>query len=122
VSIDRVTQSVKRKKENPASSALVLGAATHMRASLENLRGGFILVLLEVLHEQLAKLIDLFLEIGRTIPGFGRVEQLVRNVGASLWYRQAEGLVGLELDLGELAGVNGVQNGSGVFPTTRVST
>jgi len=93
----------------------VLGAATHMRAGLENILGSLVLVLLEVLHEQLAKLVDLFLEVGCTVPGLSRVEQIVGNVGASLRYRQPEGLVGLKFDLGEFAGMNGVQNGSGVF-------
>jgi hypothetical protein len=53
-------------------------------ASLENLLGSFIFVLLEVLHEKLAKLLDFALEVGGTVPGLGGVEELVGDVGAGL--------------------------------------
>jgi hypothetical protein len=86
-----------------------------MLTRLDDLFRGFILILLEVLHEELAKLLDLTLEVGGAVPWLGRVEELVGDVGAGLGNRQAKSLVGLELDLGELAGVDGVENGASVL-------
>lgn len=93
----------------------MLGAATHMGTSLEHLRRGFILVLLEVLHEQLAELGHLVLEVGGTVPGLGGVEKLIGNVGASLGDREVEGLIDLILLVSELAGVDGVEDGASVL-------
>ena len=86
-----------------------------MWAALENFRCRLILVLLEVLHEQLAKLLHLAPEVCRTVPALGRVEQLIGDVGAGLGDREAEGVVGFVLDLGELARVDGVENGASVL-------
>ena len=74
-----------------------------------------VLILLEVLHEQGAQLLDLTLEVGGAVPALSRVEQLVRNVGAALGDRQVEGLVSLELDVCELAGVDSVEDGASVL-------
>lgn len=79
-----------------------------------NLRS-LILVLLEVLREQCAELLNLALEVGSAVPALGWVEQLVGNVGAGLGDRQVEGLVDLVLDVGELARVDGVEDGAGVL-------
>lgn len=80
----------------------------------QNLRS-LILVLLEVLHEQRAQLLDLALEVCSAVPALGRVEQLVGDVGAGLGDGEVEGLVGLVLDVGELARVDGVQDGASVL-------
>ena len=74
-----------------------------------------VLILLEVLHEQGAQLLDLALEVGGAVPALSRVEQLVRNVGAALGDRQVEGLVSLVLDVCELAGVDSVEDGASVL-------
>ena len=64
----------------------MLGATAYMRAGFQHFVISLIFEPLEVLHEQLAKLLDLALEIGGTVPRLGWVEQLVGNVGASLGY------------------------------------
>jgi hypothetical protein len=56
------------RKENARRLLRMLGAATHMRSALKHLGGGLILVLLEVLHEEPAKLLHLALEVGSTVP------------------------------------------------------
>lgn len=93
----------------------MLGAATNMWSGLHDFCRSLILVLLKVVHEQPAQLLDLTLEVRSTIPRLRWVEQLIRNVRAGLWYREAESLIGLVLDLRELTGVNGVKNGTGVL-------
>lgn len=50
-------------------------------ASLEDLRGGLVLVLLEVFVEQLAEFGDLVFEVGGTGPGLLGIEKLVWDVG-----------------------------------------
>ena len=97
------------------AGSLVLGAAAYMGSSLDDLSRGLILVLLEVLHEQGTQLLDLALEVGGAVPALGRVEKLVGNVGAGLGNRQVEGLVGLVLNVCELAGVNGIKDGASVL-------
>lgn len=87
----------------------------HLGTGLDDLRSGLILVLLEVLTEQLAKLRNLTLEVGRTSPALGGVEELVGNVRAGLGDLEVEGLVGLVLGLGEVATVDGVEDGAGVL-------
>jgi hypothetical protein len=72
-------------------------------------------VLLEVLVEELAKLGDLLLEVRGTSPALGRVEELVGNARAGLGDREVEGLVDLVLLVGELAGVDGVEDGASVL-------
>jgi hypothetical protein len=63
---------------------VLLGAAAYVGTSLEDLGCSLVLVLLEVLHEQLAQLLDFALEVCGTVPALGRVEQLVGDVGACL--------------------------------------
>jgi hypothetical protein len=46
----------------------VLGAAAYVWTTLDNLLGGLVFVLLEVLHEELAELLDFALEVGGTVP------------------------------------------------------
>jgi len=72
-------------------------------------------VLLEVLVEELAKLGDLLLEVGGTGPALGGVEKLVGNARAGLGDGEVEGLVDLVLLVGELAGVDGVEDGASVL-------
>ena len=82
---------------------------------LEDLRSGLAGVLLEVLVEELTKLGDLALEVGSTGPALGRVEELVGHAGASLGDGEVEGLVDLVLLVGELARVDGVEDGASVL-------
>lgn len=101
---------------NAASiKGLVLRAAAYVRAGLEHLRRGLILVLLEVLHEQLAELLDFALEVGGAVPRLGRVEELVGHVGTRLGHGEAECVVGLEFDLCELTRVDGIEDSAGVL-------
>jgi len=93
----------------------VLGAAAYVWTTLDDLLGGLVFVLLEVLHEELAELLDFALEVGGAVPGLSRVEELVGDVGAGLGDGEAEGFVGLVFDVGELAGVDGVEDGAGVL-------
>ena len=82
---------------------------------LEDLRSSLARVLLEVLVEELTKLGDLALEVGSTGPALGRVEELVGHAGASLGDGEVEGLVDLVLLVGELARVDGVEDGASVL-------
>jgi hypothetical protein len=99
----------------------VLGAAAYMRSTLNDILGGLILILLEVLHEQLAQLLDLAPEVRSAIPRLGRVEQLVGDVGAGLGDGEVEDLVVFEFGVGELAGVDGVEDGAGVLERAALS-
>ena len=132
----RNVEERKRDTDPPPQSrgvSLVLAGAAYMGTSLEDLCcscmivsivlvGGclcrkhtFILILLEVFDEESAKLLNLALEVGCAVPALSRVEQLVGNVGTCLGNRQVERLIRLELDLGELAAVDGVEDGAGVL-------
>lgn len=91
------------------TDALALGR------SGQDLGSGLVRVLLEVLVEELAKLGDLLLEVRGTGPALGRVKELVGNTGAGLGDREVEGLVDLVLLVGELAGVDGVEDGASVL-------
>jgi hypothetical protein len=93
----------------PRTGILTLGR------SGQDLRGGLVRVLLEVLVEELTKLGDLLLEVGGSSPALGRVEKLVRNTRAGLGDGEVEGLVDLVLLIGELAGVDGVEDGASVL-------
>lgn len=78
--------------------------------------GGLALVLLEVLVEELAQLDDLALEaVSAGGPGLLGVQQVLRDVGAGLGNLQVEDVVVLELNLGELARVDGVEDGTSVL-------
>ena len=91
------------------TGALALGR------SGQDLGGGLVRVLLEVLVEELAELGDLLLEVGGTGPALGGVEELVGNTRAGLGDGEIEGLVDLVLLVGELAGVDGVEDGASVL-------
>lgn len=91
------------------TDALALGR------SGQDLGGGLVRVLLEVLVEELAKLGDLLLEVRGTGPALGGVEKLVGNTRAGLGDGEVEGLVDLVLLVGELAGVDGVEDGASVL-------
>ena len=91
------------------ADALALGR------SGQDLRSGLVRVLLEVLVEELAELGDLLLEVRGTGPALGGVEELVWNTRAGLGDRKVKGLVDLVLLVGELAGVDGVEDGASVL-------
>ena len=46
----------------------MLGAAAYVGAALEHVLSGLVLVLLEVVHEEAAELLDLALEVGGAVP------------------------------------------------------
>ena len=52
----------------------MLGAAAYVWTGLDDFGRGLVFVLLEVVHEELAELLDLLLEVGGAVPGLGRVE------------------------------------------------
>lgn len=86
------------------------------RAGSDDVRSRLIRVLLEVLVEQNTKFGDLSLEAVVTSgPRVPWVKELRRHVGAGLGHRQVEGVVDLVLDVLELARVDGVEDGAGVF-------
>lgn len=95
---------------------------SNLWSSLDDLWGSLVLVLFKVLVEQGSELGDLLLEVRGTRPALGWVEDLVRNIGASLWHLEVEGLVILEFSLCELAAVDGVEDGAGVFEWTTLAT
>jgi hypothetical protein len=97
------------------SRVLVLGAAAYVWTTLNDLLGGLVFVLLEVLHEELAELLHFALEIGSAVPGLGGVEELIGDVGAGLGDGETEGFVCLILDVCELARVDGIKDRTGVF-------
>lgn len=94
----------------------------NLRAGLDDIGGSLIGVLLEVLVEKDAELLDLALEVSSTRPALGRVKKLVRDVGAGLWHLEVEGLVGLVLDLCQLSAVDGVEDGTGVLERAALAT
>ena len=93
------------------------------RSGLDDLWGSLRLVLLEVLVEELAQLGDLLGEAVTTGgPSLGWVEQLRRDVGARLGHLEVEDVVVLILNLGELARVNGIQDGTSVLQRATLAT
>lgn len=88
----------------------------------QDLGGGFVGVLLEVLVEEAAKLVDLVLEGGSGGPAVLGVEQLIGDTGAGLGDGQVEDLVGLVLGVGELTAVDGVQDSTGVLEGATLAT
>ena len=99
---------------NPSS--LNLGSGS------QDVRGGLVRVLLEVLVEQVTQLGDLILEGGGAGPAVLGVEQGLGDTGAGLGDGQVEGVVGLVLDSGEVAAVDGVQDGAGVLERATLAT
>lgn len=81
----------------------------------EDIGSSLVGVLLEVLVEQDSKLGDLVLEGSGGGPALLGVEELAGDTGAGSGDGQVEGSVGLVLGLGELAVVDGVQDGTGVL-------
>lgn len=93
----------------------MLGSILGHRRSGKNLGGSLSAVFLEVLIEELTQFVNLILEAGRAGPAALGVEQFAGDVGAGLGDVEVEGVVGLVLDVGELAGVDGVEDGASVF-------
>lgn len=112
-----VTSSFLEKHSSPqrpaakASSTDLLG----LGSGSQNLGSGLVRVLLEVLVEELAELVDLVGEGGGRSPAVLGVEKLIGNAGAGLGHRQVEDVVGLVLGLGELTRVDGVEDGTSVL-------
>lgn len=85
-------------------------------AGLDDVLGGLALVLGEVLAEELTQLDNLGVEaVLASCPSLGGVEELGGDVGAGLGDLEVEDIVVLVLDIGELARVNGVEDGTGVL-------
>lgn len=83
---------------------------------LDDVLGGLALVLGKVLAEELAELDDFLVEaVGASGPSFLGVEHVVGDVGAGGGDLEVEDVVGLVLDLGELARVDGVEDGASVL-------
>ena len=91
----------------------MLGAAAYVWTTCNDLLGRLILVLLKVLHEEAAELLDLVLQAGGAVPAVAGVEQVVGDAGALLGDLEVEDFVVFVLGVGELAVVDGVENGAG---------
>jgi len=89
--------------------------AIDLRSSLDDLLRRFARVLFKVLVEEFGELVDFVFKVGATSPRFGRVEELVWHARAALWHVQVEGVVCLVLCLGELAAMDGVEDGARVL-------
>lgn len=59
-----------------------------LRASLDDIGRGLVLVLFEILIEQLAELVNLLAEVGSTSPGLLGVKELIGNIRARFWNYQ----------------------------------
>lgn len=105
----RTRNKEKKKFLTIARNPLNLGS------SGEDIGSSLVGVLLEVLVEEDSKLGDLVLEGSGGGPALLGVEELAGDTGAGGGDGQVEGSVGLVLGLGELAVVDGVQDGTGVL-------
>lgn len=92
------------------------------RSSVDDLRGGLIRVLLEVLVEQLTQLGDFVREASGGGPAVLGVKQLVRNTRAVLRNVQVEGVIDFIVGLGEVTAVDGVEDGTGVLERATLAT
>ena len=89
---------------------------------LDDLLGGLIRILLEVLLEESSEFGDLGAEAVLALaPCIFGIEKFRWDTVAGFWDCEVECLVILVLDLGELAGVDGVEDGTGVFQSVDVS-
>lgn len=61
-------------------------------------------------------------KVSGTSPALLRVEKFIRNIRAVLRYRKVENIICLVLGLCELAAVDGVQDGTGVFERATLAT
>lgn len=94
-----------------------------LRASSLDLRSSLVGVLLEVGSKLRSQGLSLLLERGNTLaPSLGWVQDLVWNTWAGLWNVQVEGWEVVVLDLRQGTVVDGVQDGSGVFKRTSLTT
>lgn len=85
-------------------------------AGLDDVLGSLALVLGEVLAEELAQLDNLGVEaVLAGGPSLGGVEKLGGDVGTGLGDLEVEDTVVLVLNIGELTGVDGVENSTGVL-------
>jgi len=66
--------------------------------------------------------LTLSLEVSSTGPALGWVEEIVWDVRAGLWNAEVEDCVGLVIGLCQLAAVDGVENGAGVFERAALAT
>lgn len=94
----------------------------HNRTSSNHFFCCLVRVLGEVVVEQLAKLVDFILEASRCRPAVLGVEQLGRHTSAVLGNVQVEGVVHLVLSVGQLAVVDGVQDGTSVLERATLTT
>lgn len=107
--------SQKSKTKMPILSSTHAKLLVGLGSGSENLGGGLVGVLLEVFVEECAELVDLILEGGGGGPAVLGVEELVGDTGAGSGDGQVEDVVGLVLGIGELAAVDGVQDGTSVL-------
>jgi hypothetical protein len=112
-----------RTKTEKTTDQDILDLNISLWPSSNNLLGRLRRVLLEVLVEEGAELDDLGLEAILTrSPGIAWVEQFRRDVRAGLWHGKVEDVVVLVLDVLELAGVDGVEDGASVLQWTALAT
>ena len=103
-------KSERERKRNSRGKNLL-----RLRPSRNHIRRRLVSVLDEVLVEQVRQLVDLVVERRRRGPALLGVEQIVGHVAAVLGHVQVEDRVHLVLGVGELAVVDGVQDGARVL-------
>ena len=109
--------------ENANARVLSRTSFLNLGTGLDDVLGGLGLVLGEVLAEELAQLDDLGLEaLGAGGPSLLGVEKLVGDVGAGRGDLEVEDVVVLVLDVGELAAVDGVEDGASVLERAALAT
>lgn len=85
--------------------------------------GSLRLVLLEVLQEETAKLLDFGLEaILTSSPGLLGVEELSWDARAGCWDGKVEHIIDLIIHLGELTRVDGIEDGTSVLQWATLAT
>lgn len=115
-------KEIEEKKKKRNTKGKTTNLPLHHRAGSNHFFCCLVRVLGEVVVEQLAKLVDLILEAGRRRPAVLGVEQLGRHTSAVLGDVQVEGVVHLVVGVGQLAVVDGVQDGTGVLERATLTT
>src|SRR2546421_198829 len=88
----------------------------------DDVLGSFIHVFFEIVDEQRSQFCHLLFEVCTASPALGRVQHLVRNARTRFWYIEVEGVVHLVFLLRKLAGMDGIQDGTGILQRTALAT
>ena len=102
-------------KPSSTSQRQVIGVGAVALTSFNDLRRSLILILLEILHKQPSQFTNLIPKLRLPMPALSRIQQLTRYIRTALRHTQVESLIDLELRIGQLARVYGVENGTGVL-------